>query len=172
MTGPVPESAAADVADPADCENVPADVPVYRPRAATCSQPADARPASPIRHWCKQRFGWRIDSLVRQLSQPDRGIWRSPSAVAMALRLHQRYRFDAIFSSGMPFSDHLTALAVRRLICRPWIADFRDPWVEYVHWPQWNGGLSRRFAHWAESTVIRHAAGVVSVNDHMTARFV
>ena len=36
----------------------------------------------------------------------------------LAVRLHRRFRFDAIFSSGMPFSDHVIALVVHRLLRR------------------------------------------------------
>ena len=30
------------------------------------------------------------------------------------------------------------------MIRRPWLADFRDPWVEYIHWKQWQSPLGRK----------------------------
>lgn len=114
---------------------------------------------------------WRLCRLRDRLALPDREIWRLPAVTRLALRLHRRFRFDAIFSSGMPFSDHVIALVVHCLIRRPWIADFRDPWVEYRHWKQWSSRGGRRVAERMESSVVRHAARVVSVNDHMTDRF-
>ena len=114
---------------------------------------------------------WRFDKWHDRLAFPDRGIFRIASALRAAMALHRRHRFDAIFSTGMPFSDHLIALAVQAVIRRPWLADFRDPWVEYVHWQQWRGDRGRRVTEWTEAAVIRRAARVVSVNDAMTRRF-
>lgn len=114
---------------------------------------------------------WRFEKLHNALAFPDRGIWRLPSTVRLALRLHRQHRFDAIFSTGMPFSDHVTAMVIQSLIRRPWLADFRDPWVEYIHWQQWQSETGRRATAAAEAVVIRRAAFVISVNDPMTRRF-
>lgn len=119
----------------------------------------------------RDKLKWRLTDLHDRLAFPDRGIYRIAETVRLALRLHRRHRFDAILTSGMPFSDHLIGLAVRRAIRRPWIADFRDPWCEYIHWRQWHGRGTRRLTAWAEAAVVRGAACVVSVNDHMTRRF-
>ncbi len=116
-------------------------------------------------------LNWRFQKIHDRLSFPDRGIWRLGSALRLALKLHDRYRFDAIFSSGMPFSDHVVALAVRSVLRRPWLADFRDPWVEYIHWRQWRSELGRRMTRWAEAAVVARASAVISVNDPMCRRF-
>jgi glycosyltransferase involved in cell wall biosynthesis len=34
-----------------------------------------------------------------------------------------------IYSSGPPFTAHLAAAAMARLLGKPWVADFRDPWA-------------------------------------------
>jgi hypothetical protein len=115
---------------------------------------------------------WRFQTLHDRFAFPDRGIWRLPSAIALAVRLHRRHNFDAIFSSGMPFSDHLIGLALHRALRIPWLADFRDPWVEYIHWQQWQSNWGHRLTRWAESAVVRGASCVISVNEHMTERFV
>lgn len=120
--------------------------------------------------WCGA-LKWRFEKLHNECAFPDRGIWRLPSTVRLALRLHRQHRFDAIFSTGMPFSDHVTAMMIQSLIRRPWLADFRDPWVEYIHWQQWQSECGRRLTALAESAVVRRAAFVVSVNDPMTSRF-
>lgn len=121
--------------------------------------------------WWGGALKWRLQKLHDQISFPDRGIARLPAAVSLARRLNRAHHFDAVFSTGMPFSDHLIGLVVSSLLHRPWIADFRDPWVEYIHWQQWEGGAGRRLTGWAESAVVARAAGVVSVNAHMTRRF-
>ncbi len=115
---------------------------------------------------------WRLKRIFERLAFPDRFIWRLPAILLAARRLHRRHRFDAIFTSGMPFSDHVAGLALQSMLRRPWIADFRDPWVEYVHWPQWRSRREERLARALEAAVVRRAARVISVNDHMTRRFI
>ena len=114
---------------------------------------------------------WRLQRFFNGLSFPDRNIWRIGAAVNRIVRLHQLHRFDAIFSSGMPFSDHIVALVAQSILRIPWIADFRDPWAEYIHAPTASGVLQRHMTSWAEAAVVHRAARVVSVNDAMTARF-
>jgi glycosyltransferase involved in cell wall biosynthesis len=122
------------------------------------------------RRWCGA-LKWRFEKLHNALAFPDRGIWRLTSTARLALRLHRQHRFDAIFSTGMPFSDHVTAMVIQSLIRRPWLADFRDPWVEYIHWQQWQSESGRRLTSATESAVIRRATFVISVNDPMMHRF-
>lgn len=186
LTGPLVAETEFSQNKPIDLSalaDVPGDIEVYRLRHSTAERPEDAGRAACRtiaaltgrlgldEVWWRDRIGWRVESLVDRLSWPDRVVWRINRAVMAALRLHARHRFDAILSSGMPFSDHLVALLVRRLIQRPWLADFRDPWVEYVHWDQWKGPWTRRCTEWAEAAVVHDAIRVISVNEHMTRRF-
>lgn len=114
---------------------------------------------------------WRLERLHDRFAFPDRGIWRLPSIVRLARKLHRQQPFAAVFSSGMPFSDHLIGLAAKRAIRVPWLADFRDPWVEYIHWKQWTSRWGQQATRRAERAVVKNAACVISVNDHMTERF-
>ena len=177
---------ARDVRRAVDLESLadlPPDLPVYR-----LSPTADFWPGPVSRHgatllspltswlgWDETRWAawlkWRGQRLHDALAFPDRGIWRLPPAVRLALALHRQYRFDAIFSSGMPFSDHVIALLLQALVRRPWLADFRDPWVEYIHWQQWYSDWGGRLTRASEAAVVRRASSVISVNDHMTRRF-
>ncbi|MBN2562242.1 MAG: glycosyltransferase [Phycisphaerae bacterium] len=122
--------------------------------------------------WWTGALEWRFQRLHDRFAFPDRGIWRLPAVVKLALSLHRQYRFDAIFSSGMPFSDHMVGLALQSILRRPWLVDFRDPWVEYIHWRQWQTDWGRRLVRAAEAAVVRRASCVISVNDYMTRRFV
>lgn len=170
-------------ADPLSLNEIPADIPVHRLSPIPDNWPGFAsRSLSGFlagitgrigadETWWRGVLKWRIEKLHDKLTFPDRGIWRLPSAVRLARRLHREHRFDAVFSTGMPFSDHLIGLVVSSMIRKPWIADFRDPWVEYIHWRQWEDGLGRLLTKWSESAVISRAAAVISVNDHMTRRF-
>ena len=184
VTGPVMGgSAGVDEArsaiDTESLHDVPWHVPVHR-----ISDRADQWPAQ-LSGWIDdlcgtiglehlhagERLGWRFERVHRALAFPDAGSWRIAALVKQALRLHRRHRFDAIFSSGMPFSDHLAAMAIQTALRKPWIADFRDPWVEYIHWKQWRSAWGGRLTRWAESIVVHRVARVIAVNEQMTSRF-
>jgi glycosyltransferase involved in cell wall biosynthesis len=184
MTGPVMNGSsgvdeASGAVDVESLRDIPFVVPVHR-----ISDRGDQWPAH-LSGWIDdlcdtiglehlqagERFRWRFERVHRALAFPDAGSWRIASLVKQALRLHRRHRFDAIFSSGMPFSDHLAALAIQAILRKPWIADFRDPWVEYIHWKQWRSAWGGRLTRWAESIVVQRAARVIAVNEQMTSRF-
>jgi len=114
---------------------------------------------------------WRFETLQQAAAFPDHGIWQLGNAVQNASELHCRYSFDAVFSSGMPFSDHVIAMAVQSLLGLPWVAEFRDPWAEYVHARQWRREWGRRWTLLTEAAVVRRAAFIVSVNKRMSGRF-
>lgn len=169
--------------DHSSLEDIPANVPVHRISAVLDNWPGFAtRRATNLfsnytrglgldEAWWNGVIKWRLQKLHDTCAFPDRGIWRLPFVARLAQQLHRKHRFDAIFSTGMPFSDHIVGLTVASMLRRPWIADFRDPWVEYIHWRQWEGGAGCMLTKWSEAAVIARAAGIISVNDHMTARF-
>ena len=169
--------------DYASLSEIPADVPVHRLSAALDHWPTYVMRGLSSRlggltkrwggdaEWWKGLLGWRMLAIHDRLAFPDRGIWRLPAAVKLALSLHRRHNFDAIFTSGMPFSDHLIGLVLHETIRRPWLADFRDPWVEYIHWQQWASPIGRSMTQWCEAAVVSRASRVISVNDQMTERF-
>ncbi len=153
LTGSVPSednitSSHSPAADWESLSDLPSDLQVLRLSAFWDDWPAKAAAAigrlvsripfagDRTRIDLTERAEWRLKSVHDALALPDSRIWRIGAAVRAALKLHRRYRFNAIYSSGMPFSDHLVALVLRKILCIPWIAEFRDPWVEYIHGPQ------------------------------------
>ncbi len=81
-------------------------------------------------------FGQLSLFLRSNLFVPDsRSLWIRPS--------HKRLRkwlaknpVDAIISTGPPHSCHLIGLKLKKSTGIPWIADFRDPWLEIDYFPQ------------------------------------
>jgi glycosyltransferase involved in cell wall biosynthesis len=61
---------------------------------------------------------------------PDDQVGWLPFAVVSILRAHRRRRLDAIESSSSPITAHLAAGIASGLLRIPWVADFRDPWVD------------------------------------------
>jgi len=91
-----------------------------------------AAPADPTAAFGKKRRGLvqkGKDLVYDLLTIPDKDVNWLPHAIAQGLRLHRREKFDLIYSTAPPFTDHLIALWLKKLTGLPWVADFRDPWA-------------------------------------------
>ncbi len=89
-----------------------------------------ARGSLPMRILRKAAIGWNRVWAV--LLFPEGAIAWVPFAVRAGARAHQRKPVDAIYSSSSPISAHLAAGFIKGRVGRPWIADFRDPWIGNV----------------------------------------
>lgn len=69
---------------------------------------------------------------VARLAVPDQWWAWSWTALLHARRLVEAAKVDVIWSTYPIASAHVLASRLHRLTGRPWIADFRDPMVEYV----------------------------------------
>lgn len=65
----------------------------------------------------------------RLLELPDRQVAWFPAGLRAARRALRETRFDAVYTTSAPFTDHLVALGLGTSR-PPWIADFRDPWTD------------------------------------------
>ncbi len=68
--------------------------------------------------------------LSRFLMTPDSRIGWIPFAVRAGLRAIRRCRPDVLYSTSPYMSAHLVALVLHYCRRIPWVADFRDPWVD------------------------------------------
>ncbi len=67
---------------------------------------------------------------------PDARIgWKIP-AVAKAHDLVRAHNIQAVVSSSPPYTCSLIAQAVQRHCSIPWVADFRDPWTNFLTTPK------------------------------------
>ena len=60
---------------------------------------------------------------------PDSYVGWLPFALRAAEAVLRDDPPDALLSSGPPDTNHLVALRLRQDSAKPWVADFRDPWV-------------------------------------------
>jgi glycosyltransferase involved in cell wall biosynthesis len=91
---------------------------------------------------------------------PDREIsWLLPAVLAgrRAAALHAP---DVIYSSGPPFTAHLAAAAIARLLGKPWVADFRDPWAR-APWRDDRFAFERHAWAVCERMVVSHADATI-----------
>ena len=88
---------------------------------------SSARGSLPLRVLRKLSILW--NRIWAVLLFPDGVIAWMPFAVRSGLMAHRRRPVDVIYSSAAPISTHLAAGLIKRYTGRPWVADFRDPWI-------------------------------------------
>lgn len=100
------------------------------------------------------------------LALPDNWIGWFPWAVATGRRILRSEGADLVFSTSPHATAHLIAWRLARAGGLPWVADFRDPWIEDPPEPGApNGPVYRRLNRWLERRVIERCdAVVVSTN--------
>ncbi len=102
------------------------------------------------------------------LALPDRWIGWWPWAVAAGKRLQLEDPFDILYSTSPHATAHLIAWRLARISGKPWVTDFRDPWVEDIAEPGDNSGpLYRRLNRYLEGRVIRRCSRVVASTSHL-----
>jgi glycosyltransferase involved in cell wall biosynthesis len=86
-------------------------------------------------------------------------------------RVYKRRPFDVVYSTAAPISAHLIADRIKRSTGRPWVADFRDPWIGNPFTAPLSGPkgwLQRRM----ERSIVSRADRVVLAMDALREMFV
>jgi glycosyltransferase involved in cell wall biosynthesis len=100
------------------------------------------------------------------LSVPDCMVGWLPFGVARGLRIIARDRIDAIYSTSPQPTAHLIAATLKLATKLPWVADFRDPWIE-EGWHPRPHSLRYRVEAALESLVMRQANRVTVTTDRL-----
>ncbi|MDZ7372991.1 MAG: glycosyltransferase [candidate division KSB1 bacterium] len=112
-----------------------------------------------------QKLSERMAEWVRStFFVPDARIGWLPFAVHMGVRAARLPGVRVVVSSAPPYTCHLIGYLVHRLSGKPWVADFRDSWVDWVSAPR-RRGFSRRVDLALEGLVLRGASLLVSVSE-------
>jgi glycosyltransferase involved in cell wall biosynthesis len=134
------------------------------------------RPELDLARWSHElrEMSWfrgTMPGLAKRLSHwrdfkqfPEVYVSWGRSAVAAALKLHRREKFDAVLATGNPFAAFGTAWAVNRLTGLPYVLDYRDSWTLdlFTDAP----AFPPRHPAWKwEWRVIRRSAATVFVNN-------
>jgi len=151
--------------DPSLQRAVPPDVPVHFVRSFEPGRFSDSW-EQPLQKIVRNLFRTFDFMLV-----PDEHVgWVRP---ALSLCSHLRSRtggFDAVLTTGPPFSTHLIGLGLRERFGLPWVADFRDDWTGFND--AFRGGAMRRrpsYERRLEADVLRQASVVLTVNESLQA---
>jgi glycosyltransferase involved in cell wall biosynthesis len=137
---------------------------VRRPRGHPAAEPTGGTEPTPAR-------GAAIGTSLRSfLGRHYRGLRHIPdtradwikTAVPAGRRLIKGWRPDIIFASAPPHSGFIVASRLARAFNIPWIADFRDLWVDnpYYGEPVWRRPVDAVL----ERLTLRNAAGLVTVS--------
>ncbi len=112
------------------------------------------------------------DLITDLTSIPDKDVNWLPHAVKHALALHRREKFDLIYSTAPPFTDHLIARLIKQRTGLPWVADFRDPWAR-APWKAEILGSSVRgqAATKLERQFVKHADRIILNTDWIQREF-
>jgi glycosyltransferase involved in cell wall biosynthesis len=106
-------------------------------------------------------------TLEELCAMPDKEIGWCVPAVVRGLRAFSRHRPDVIFSTAPAWTSHLVAAVLATVWSRPWVADFRDPWVRSP-WTRYTTPVATAVGSRLERWVIRRADAVLFTTD--TAR--
>ncbi len=101
---------------------------------------------------------------------PDQQLLWVPGAIIAGWRAHRSNPVHAIYSSSPPVSGHLAAMVLQRLIDRPWIADFRDPWIGNAFAPELPT-LHRRMQATLERQIVTRADAVVLATAELAEQY-
>ncbi len=103
---------------------------------------------------------------------PDaRKFWIKPSVKFLSAYLEQN-PVSVIISTGPPHSMHLIALALKRKLNIPWLADFRDPWTNIDYYQDLMLSRSSDKKHHRQELTVLHGADLVlSVGTSMSEEF-
>lgn len=121
-------------------------------------------------------FGQKDKTFVERLAKwirlnlfiPDARIGWYAYAVKAAKKIIEQEHIDLIYSSSPPHSLQLIAQKIAKQNKIKWVADFRDPWSELVHYQSYKRTwLTRKIDSHFEKSVFRSADRLVAAaNDY------
>lgn len=146
-----------------------ASAPQVHAAGRTGSEAAASRRREPLRAFLRTGRQWWMRLLRIVLFPDDQVLWWL-FAVRAVRRSKERSAIDAIYSSSPPFTTHLIARAARGTLGRPWVADFRDPFVgnAFAGRPS---ALKGRLQAWLEGHIVDTAEAIVVASPSMERAF-
>ncbi|WP_206918352.1 glycosyltransferase family 4 protein [Alicyclobacillus suci] len=116
---------------------------------------------SRLKRWLKR--------LKDKVLMPDEQVVWALRAALVGTHLIRQRNIACIFTTSSPVSAHLTGWLLKRWTRVPWIADFRDPWTDNMHF--YGSGRRARLEGRMERWVMRDASAITTVTDGFALRF-
>lgn len=112
--------------------------------------------------------------VLNLLSIPDHMLLWVPFAVAKGIDLIRNDKYDVIYTTSPPHSEHLIGMILSKLSGKSWIADFRDPIVDSFCLKDLSP-LGIMVGKLLEKLIVKNAGKIVLVSDYhlekMTERY-
>ncbi len=144
---------------------VPPNTVVHRTRNLA---PAAVRPSDVIAQaGGRIRRLWRTLLLQpRRLLVPDVAIAWSLTSVRQGIRVVRKHDIDLVISTSPPETCHVIARRISRATGVPWIADFRDSWLDLPHLrtDRLLVRLKHRYNTRLATRMLRHASTITTVS--------
>ena len=106
-------------------------------------------------------FRWIRNNLI----VPDGRIGWYPNAVKIGSSIINSNDIRVIFSSAPPYTAHLIAMKLSKKHSIPWVADFRDPWVDrFYNYENKRLWLTKLVDSSLEKRVINNACALTTVS--------
>ena len=102
-----------------------------------------------------------LATLIRSLFVPDQYVAWYFTGVRKAKEIFQVENIDAIYSTSPRETSHLIGRTLHLKYKCPWIADFRDPWIEKQHRPKRIQPLEQ-FEKYLERIVLRESDRILA----------
>ena len=112
-------------------------------------------------------------AVHRRLLVPDAQIAWLPVALAHSLKIARREGIRLVYTTSPPNSVQILGGLVAKLLRRPWVADFRDPWTDGPRRQQAyvGNGTRERLERAAERWIVRSADRVLVSAEPLRTRF-
>ena len=120
----------------------------------------------------KRTNGWMQlrQSVSSLLSSPDEYAGWLPFALIMGMKVIRRKGIGILMTSGPPHSVHLIGACLSKLAGIPWVADFRDPYLDSNYLRQATGeeDISRKLARRLETWFMSRATFILTTTKRYT----
>ena len=78
----------------------------------------------------------KVARIAHSLSVPDATVGWYPFAIREGAKIFKMNHIDVIYSTSPQETGHLVAKSLAQKYKKPWVADFRDPWLRTAFVPQ------------------------------------
>ena len=97
---------------------------------------------------------------------PDARIGWIPFAVKSAKKIILDNKVDLVFSSGPPHSIHFIGRKLKKDLSIPWLADFRDPWIDLFYYSNHKRlKISKKLDKIMEREILKKADSIVTATN-------
>ena len=113
----------------------------------------------------------KVDIKVTKCKNPEFGDFSSSVPLILG-KIHKKNPIDIVLSTGPPHSMHMIGLGLKNTHQVKWIADFRDPWSNFIQNKLLNKlDLTIKKHEKAEADVLKNCDGVFTTSESLKSKF-